>query len=403
MSSNENEKPWWVPLHQDNCNPVVGSGFAPVDLGYESKRRRTRMGEVSFFLALSLAVVSGVAGGVVGELIGSQSHSLSYLNSKTVIERPAGSVAHVAAKLTPSVVSISVRTSRQGDTGSGFFITSDGYILTNNHVINSAKNNNGEIVVTVSAGKKYIAKIIGSDAAHDLAVIKINVSQAPVVPIGNSSKVLVGDTVLAFGSPLGLTGTVTSGIISAKNRAVTAGADSGVESAYINALQTDAAINPGNSGGPLVDISGSVIGVNSAIASLGGGGGIFGFNSQTGSIGLGFAIPINQAMKFADQLIKNGFVTYPLLGVKLDSAFQGGAKIISTPDGVSSGSSANLAGIKPGDVILSIDENKISDAEDAILAIRAHEVGDVIKVLISRDNKEITFSVKLLGDKNSIK
>jgi putative serine protease PepD len=198
--------------------------------------------------------------------------------------------------------------------------------------------NNGDI---------YSATIIGRDASYDLAVIKISATNLPALEFGDSDKVAVGDSVIAIGSPLGLSGTVTLGIISAKDRPVTAG-DSGSGSSFINALQTDAAINPGNSGGPLVDLSGAVIGINSAIATTGSA-----YGGQSGSIGLGFAIPINQARKTADQLIKSGSSTYPIMGVSLDTRFTGnGAKIANEPGAVSAGGPAEGAGIKAGDVII---------------------------------------------------
>lgn len=200
----------------------------------------------------------------------------------------------------------------------------------------------------------------------------------------------MGDSVIAIGSPLGLSGTVTLGIISAKNRAVTAG-DSGSENSFINALQTDAAINPGNSGGPLVDSTGSVIGVNSAIATLG-----TSFGSQSGSIGLGFAIPINQARKTADQLIKNGKATYPVLGVSIDMNFDGDGALISTLDNsVLPGGPAATAGLKAGDVIIKFDERTITSAEELIVAIRAKSVGDKVELTYTRNGVSATATVVL--------
>jgi len=255
-----------------------------------------------------MALIAGVIGSLLGRnLVLSQNTGL--VQSTSTVERKPDSIAGIAARVSPSVVSINVTSASGGDTGSGFFIASNGYILTNNHVVEAAAQGSGSITVNLINGKNYSAKIIGRDSSYDLAVLKIEVADAPALTLGDSDKVEVGDNVIAIGSPLGLAGTVTSGIISAKNRAVTSGNGAG-ESSYINALQTDAAINPGNSGGPLVDLSGAVVGVNSAIASLGSA-----FGSQAGSIGLGFAIPINQARKTADQLIKSGNATYPIVGM----------------------------------------------------------------------------------------
>ena len=261
-------------------------------------------------------------------------------------------------------------------------------------MISAAATGNATITVMLANGKSYKAELIGRDVAYDLAVIKIGVTDAPALQLGDSDKVEVGDGVIAIGSPLGLTGTVTSGIISAKNRPVTSGAGTR-ESSFINALQTDAAINPGNSGGPLVDLSGAVIGINSAIATTGS---LFG--SQSGSIGLGFAIPINQARKTADQLIKFGSSTYPIMGVSLDTRYTGaGAKVSTEPGAVTEGGPSERAGIKPGDVIVEIEGTAIGSADEAIVAVRSHSVGKEIKVKYKRDGKISEVSLILIAAK----
>jgi len=204
----------------------------------------------------------------------------------------------------------------------------------------------------------------------------------------------VGDSVIAIGSPLGLSGTVTQGIISAKERPVTAG-DSTSSTSFISALQTDAAINPGNSGGPLVDATGSVIGVNSAIASLGSS-----LGSQSGSIGLGFAIPINQARKTADQLIKNGKATYPVIGVSVDMNYSGdGALIADKSSAILAGGPAAKAGLRPGDVIIKIDDLKIHTPEELIVEIRTHNVGEEVTITYLRGNKSATAKLILIAGK----
>ena len=211
---------------------------------------------------------------------------------------------------------------------------------------------------------------------------------------GDSDEVAVGDSVIAIGSPLGLSGTVTLGIISAKDRAVTAG-DDDAESAFINALQTDAAINPGNSGGPLVNSTGAVIGVNSAIASLG-----TSFSGQSGSIGLGFAIPINQARKTADQLIKNGKATYPVMGISVDMNYSGdGAMIAKTAGAIVPGGAAAKAGLKSGDIITEIDGRAITSSEELIVAIRSHNVGEEIEVTYKRGGTSETVRLTLSASK----
>jgi putative serine protease PepD len=265
--------------------------------------------------------------------------------------------------------------------------------LTNNHVISEAAQTGGSIQVSLNDGTSYSAKVIGRDAPYDLAVLKIAATGLKALQFGDSETIAVGDLVIAIGSPLGLSGTVTTGIISAKNRAVTVG-ESNNESSFINALQTDAAINPGNSGGPLVDATGSVIGVNSAIASLG-------TTSQIGSIGLGFAIPINQARKTADQLIKNGVATYPVMGVSLNMNYpENGAQVSTSGRGVLPGSPAEKAGIKGGDVIVEIDGKEIYAPEELIVSIRAKNVGDRITLGFLRDGIKKTVTLTLIAAKN---
>jgi len=371
------DTPWWV------------SNQAPLTSFEKSQSRRG----VSLLTAITMALVAGVVGSVIGHNTTSLISNTHLVSTTNTVERKPDSIAGISARVAPSVVSIHVTNSQGGDTGSGFFIANNGYILTNNHVI-EASLNGGDIRVSLANGKNYPAKLVGRDTAYDLAVIKIDVTDAPALQLGDSDKIAVGDNVIAIGSPLGLSGTVTSGIISAKNRAVTSSGGSG-ESAFINALQTDAAINPGNSGGPLVDFSGAVIGVNSAIASLGSS-----FSGQSGSIGLGFAIPINQARKTAEQLIKTGTSTHPIMGLSLDERFTGlGAKVADVAGSVVPGSPAANAGIRAGDIIIAIDGNPVNSAQEAIVAVRSHSVGDVITVELNRGSKSIQVSLKLIAAK----
>ncbi|MEY5030199.1 MAG: hypothetical protein RLZZ334_146 [Actinomycetota bacterium] len=316
-----------------------------------------------------IAVLAGAVGGILGVNASGASifNRVNLVSSTSTIERAPDSIAGTAQRVLPSVVSIQTRSFTGGGTGSGFFIDSDGFILTNNHVISR-------------------------DASYDLAVLKIAASGMKALQFGDSDQVAVGDAVIAIGSPLGLSGTVTTGIISAKNRPVTAG-DSSNESSFINALQTDAAINPGNSGGPLVDSTGAVIGVNSAIAALGS-------DVQTGSIGLGFAIPINQARKTADQLIKNGVATYPVIGISLDMNYAGeGAQVATTGRGVLADSPAQKAGLRGGDVVVAFDGKPINGPEELIVAVRSKNVGDVVSLTYKRDGKEKTISLTLIAAK----
>ncbi|WP_405068653.1 trypsin-like peptidase domain-containing protein [Kribbella sp. NBC_01510] len=287
-----------------------------------------------------------------------------------------GSVSAVAATLLPSVVQLKVQGADGSDaTGSGFVIDNLGHILTNNHVVAAAASG-GSIQVVTQSGKNSTARLVGRSPAYDLAVVQVVGLDAPSVQFGRSDLAIVGQDVVAIGSPLGLAGTVTSGIISAKNRPVTTG-DSVDQTSYINALQTDAAINPGNSGGPLVDMNARVIGVNSAIAT------VRGSEEQSGNIGLGFAIPIDQARRTAQQLIATGKASYPVIGASVDMTFEGGARVSA----VSAGSPAAKAGLRVGDVITSINSQTVDSAEVLIVAIRTHQPGESVRIIYERGGK----------------
>lgn len=339
---------------------------------------------ISLRNALVLALIVGITAGVFGASSTGSIFGISprLVQSNSTIERPANSVAGIAKRVLPSVVSIEAKDSDGGATGSGFVISSDGYILTNNHVIASAVTSGGAIKVRLQDGSAFDASVIGRDSSYDLAVLRIANRSLSALQFGDSDKVAVGDAVLAIGSPLGLQGTVTLGIISAKDRAVTAG-ESASDNSFINALQTDAAINPGNSGGPLVDSTGAVIGVNTAIATLGSS-----LGSQTGSIGLGFAIPINQARKTAEQLIKSGKATYPIIGVSVDMTASGrGAQISSKSGAILPGGPAAKAGLKPGDLITEFAGRAITNPEELIVAVRSRDVGETVKITYIRAGK----------------
>lgn len=367
--------PWWIPAsHNGKAN----------------------------FITRTNAIVMAFIAGLVGAIFGASSsgslfgHSINLTQvSQSVIERPPGSVADIAQRVLPSVVSISEKTSNGGATGTGFVIDSNGFILTNNHVVADAATSNGSIEIQLNDGSKYQASIVGRDSSYDLAVLKISKTGLKALAFGDSDKVAVGDSVIAIGSPLGLAGTVTLGIISAKDRAVTTG-ESASQSSFINALQTDAAINPGNSGGPLVNSAGAVIGVNSAIATLGNNS----LGSQSGSIGLGFAIPINQARKTAQQLIENGKATYPVIGVSLDMQYSGeGAQIASTPTAILSGGPAQKAGLKSGDIITGFEGRTITSPDELIVAIRAKSVGDKVLITYIRNGKSYSTKLTLTAGK----
>jgi putative serine protease PepD len=301
-------------------------------------------------------------------------------SSRTLVNLSSGTgidAKSVAAAVTPSVVSISVTTRTGGGTGSGsIYRTSatESFIITNNHVIEEAVTS-GTIEVELLNGDVLPATIVGRDIAYDIAVLRVKTGNLSVIKVGDSAKVSVGDPVIAIGSPLGLASTVTSGIISALNRPVITGSE-GLES-YVNAIQTDASINPGNSGGALVDAAGKLIGVNSAIATLSSG-------SASGSIGLGFSIPINEAKRVIEEIIATGKSTRPVLGVFFDQTYTGiGAKISK----LSPGEGAEKAGIPVGSVITKIEGFKITDDVSAIVRIRAAVPGSTITVIVDLPNK----------------
>ena len=280
-------------------------------------------------------------------------------------------------KIQPSVITVNVKAADgSGDTGSGSIIKSDSsgsYIVTNNHVIDiAATSNTTTITITLNDGTIIPATLVGRDISYDLAVLRVSTGNLPVIPTGDATKLSIGDPVIAFGSPLGLNGTVTSGIVSSLNRPVTTQSSSASTQSYVDAIQTDAPINPGNSGGPLTDSEGNMIGINTAIASLGG-------QSTSGSIGLGFAIPINEAQRTINEIITSPThtSTRPLLGVSFDTSYTGvGAKISL----VTAGGAASNAGIPVGAIVTNISGTRTPDAQTAIVKIRSYAPGSAVTV-----------------------
>jgi putative serine protease PepD len=364
-------------------------------------------------LALTCAVSATLGGVIGGAVVGRDDPATADRRAVQLgatappttapVSRARGSVAAVAAKILPSVVSIEVKTGDSGDTGSGIVISRDGYILTNNHVVEPATTG-GDLSVVLPSKKRVSATIVGRDPVSDLAVIRVHgIRGLPAAVLGASSSLSVGDTVIAVGSPLGLPGTVTEGIVSALDRPVEAGGGSGNTDDVIDAIQTDAAINPGNSGGPLVDLSGSVVGVNAAIATLSGSD-IFGGGGQSGSIGLGFAIPIDQAKRIAGQLISLGYATHAVIGVRLDPSYAGSGARIGAPHGtpaVTAGGPAAKAGLRSGDVIVAVDGVTITSAPELIVAIRKHAPGQRLSVTYLRSGKRHTVTIVLGSQRSS--
>jgi putative serine protease PepD len=323
-------------------------------------------------LSLIVALVAGGVGGAVGYQFASHGSGvvsaldLPVPNALPAANLPNGSVEQVAQRVTPSVVQLRVHGSRVAAEGSGIVLSADGLLLTNNHVVEPAANG-GDVAAVLQDGRSVPVQIVGRAPSFDLAVVRAQgVSGLTPAQLGSSSNVRVGQEVVAIGSPLGLSGTVTSGIISALDRPVRAGGEGSGQDTVLDALQTDAAINPGNSGGPLVDMQGRVIGINSAIASLG-------FGGQAGSIGLGFAIPIDQARRIANELIHTGQATQALLGVTVPAGQpEDNAAVVQQ---VTPGGAAAAAGIKPGDMITKVDDRLIDSGDALIAAIRSHPPG----------------------------
>ena len=345
-------------------------------------------------IVLVVGLVAGLLGGILGGalVLGTSgsggSGSLPPITADGPLDEDNRSIAAVAQQVLPSTVQVRAAGgagARSGATGSGFVIDESRHIITNNHVVEGAADG-GAIEVVDMEGRSYRARIVGRSPVYDIAVLSVR-SGARLRPasLGSSQQMNVGETVVAIGSPLGLSSTVTSGIVSALDRPVTTGTiDS---SAFINAVQTDAAINPGNSGGPLVNLRGQVVGVNSAIATTGG---ILGGDS--GNIGVGFAIPMEQVRVTAQQILDTGRAEYPVIGANVNTEEGArGAEVVEVP----AGTPADRAGIRVGDRIVAVDGDRVADGIALIVAIRSHRPGEVIELTVVRDDQERTLDVEL--------
>ena len=374
-----------------------GSEATVLPVATASKPRMNWWGTIvtAGVVAVVVSLVVGVGGGLVGYFLGrSADRRAAVPNVSTVAPLPQApgntsprgdnTIAGIVASAMPSVVSIMFEGSSDSGSGSGFVIREDGYILTNNHVVEAAADG-GKLEVTFNDGDSVKGTIVGRNAAYDLAVVKVDRTGLAPVTMGNSSAVKVGDAAIAIGEPLGLDGTVTLGIISALDRPVTAGGSG--ETSYINAIQTDAAINPGNSGGPLLDGSGHVIGVNSAIATMATGG-------EGGSIGLGFAIPINVAKRLSEEIISTGKASTPIIGVQLNLAYKGEGAEISE---VTTGGPSEDAGVLAGDIITKVNDRVINDATELVVAVRSYAPGEEITLTVTRDGESVTIPVTLVA------
>jgi putative serine protease PepD len=353
--------------------------------------------------AIVAALVGGGAGGVVGALTdGDGGEHVAATDQSPPANAPVElteSVAAIADRGLPSVVTLDVTVRHEGGTGSGVIIRPDGFILTNNHVVAPAADGDGRVAVSLYKQlRQYSAEIVGRDPKTDLAVIKVDVpEQLPAAALGRSGSLVVGAPVLAIGAPLGLSGTVTTGIVSALDRNPTVPSEDGRASVLIGAIQIDAAINPGNSGGALLDGRGQVVGINTAIAAIPGAGERAG---RSGSIGVGFAIPIDYARSVAEEIIATGHATHPFIGVSAATITPEDAGDRKTSPGalvrdVEPGGPADEAGIRPGDVITKVDHMVISGSNDLIAATRLHRIGDQVEVTYERNRRTTTVRATL--------
>jgi putative serine protease PepD len=367
----------------------------PHHAGAPARRGLGVLGVITIATIVSVIVgtFAGLAGYVIGRAVDSTAPAsvaapiaISDQADVDVIppDQIPESIAEMVDAVLPTVVSIAIENGGDQGSGSGFVIRPDGYILTNNHVAAPAADG-GTLTVFFDNGDSAEAQIIGRNSSYDLAVIKVAADDLPVAKLGDSGLVTVGDVAVAIGAPLGLEGTVTSGIISSLDRPVTAGGRG--ELAYINAIQTDAAINPGNSGGPLLNSAGQVIGINSAIATL-----VPSFSGEVGSIGLGFAIPINTARRIADELIETGGSSTPIIGVTLDTTYTDGGSRISE---ITPGGPADAAGLRSGDIITGLQGRDTTDATELVVAIRSFAPGETVQITFTRDGQPRTVNLTL--------
>jgi putative serine protease PepD len=385
------------------------AGAEPQTAQLPAQRRPGRAGLAAAVVATALVVGAGAGvGGAAAwsafdDSPGSGSSSAGASTTSQVVDAPDspapdGSVEQVAAKVLPSVVKIDVSGAQGAGSGSGIILSSDGEILTNNHVVELA-GDGGAISVSFNDGTSAKAEVLGTDPLTDTAVIKADgVSGLTPATIGKSGDLKVGESVVAIGSPFGLDSTVTSGIVSALNRPVDVGSDGQGNSTTYPAIQTDAAINPGNSGGALVDMNGNVVGINSSIRTASTSQG------EAGSIGLGFAIPMDEVMPIVDQMVKGETPTHARLGISVsDVATQPGAQVTEGAEvqDVNAGSTADSAGLAKGDVITKIDDQLVTSADSLVATIRSYRPGDQVTVTFDHGGDTKTVTLQLDSDANA--
>ena len=397
--------PWWSDARNDPWrDPYAQTAVivqaqpdpagAPEPLEVLRERSRRGLGLV-LLVAMVTALLAGGLGGALGFAVATHTGFASGTalgagrggqGGTPLNERPPDSLAGVAKKLTPSVVTVRVPVRGGTSVGSGFVVTADGYVITNDHVVTGGT---GRITATFADGTVVPATLVGQEPESDVAVIKLGKGGLTPVEIGNSDQVAVGDPVLAFGSPLALENTVTSGIVSALDRTIQSG--EGGQTRYYAAIQTDAAVNQGNSGGPLVDGGGRVIGMNSVIKS------IAQSDEAAGNIGLAFAIPINQAKRIAQDIVDTGKARRTVIGAQVGGAAGaagGGVRLSS----VQSGGPADRAGLKAGDVVTKLDGHVLEEPVDLIALVRKYAPNSVVAVEYRRGGSHQTASVTLTAD-----
>jgi putative serine protease PepD len=406
--------------------PTAVLSTAPAALATtpKPKARRATLAATALVGALVLGGGAGFGGAALfysTQEDGARNGGSSATGSQVVdSDAPEGTAEKVAAKVLPSVVKIEVAAQGGSGSGSGIILSSDGLILTNNHVVDLSSESTQEtnpgfpgspdqdqgqeeqqqgssITVDFSDGTSAAAKVVGTDPLTDTAVIQAeNVSGLTPATIGKSSNLVVGQDVVAIGSPYGLDSTVTTGIVSALDRPVNVGSDSSGNATVYPAIQTDAAINPGNSGGALVDMNGNVVGINASIRSNSSS------SEEAGSIGLGFAIPIDEVLPIIDQLKAGDEATHARMGISVgdSSAAQSGENTVTgaVVQEVTAGSAAEKAGLKKGDTITKVDDHQINGSDSLVATVRSYRPGDEVEVTWSRDGKEQSAKITLDSD-----
>ncbi|TYP84822.1 S1C family serine protease [Blastococcus xanthinilyticus] len=399
---------WQPPQQPTTPQPIApptypGYGGLPSPTAPLPERPEPRRGgrlRIGLAGLVAGALIGGGAGaGVVALVEEPAAGSGTSASAQSVtIENPerATTATAAAAKAAPSVVTVYVNTGTGAGSGSGVVLTADGYVLTNNHVVAGDGGGTGSVQVRTADGTLYDAQVVGTDPGFDLAVVRIDgADDLPAATFADSDSVQVGDIAVAIGAPLGLSNTVTDGIISATDRAVATGSTRD-DATALDAIQTDAAINPGNSGGALVDGAGEVIGINTAIATVASG--VPGAQSQSGNIGVGFAIPSNTAQRVAQQIIETGSATRALLGVEATTAADDQNREVGTGAEVAtvtSGTAAADAGLQAGDVVTAVGDRPVTTSTELTAAIRSQAPGATVELTIRRAGDERTVDVTL--------